>query len=185
MLFINQIRLKEKEKERLKDLRKKGEEDIIELDNNSVIFTEKFLSVNGKELNENIFIENIYGQEYKVKVGKPAKNYISHFTYMTEEYYDEIFNKSTDTNSYLISLKENIDIEKFKEELLSYSVVTNLLDMRFEEIDSWVSTIDIVVIIVSVISGVLAFVVLYNLTYKFIRKIKRDIYNKSLRILSK
>ncbi len=158
-------KLIKKEKDRLKDLRKERKQDIISLDKDSAIFTERFLAKNGKELGENIFIEDIYGKEYKLEIGKPAINYISHFAYMTPEYFDKNFNKSTETNSYLISLKDDVNIDEFKEEILNYTIVTNVIDMRFEEINSWVSTIDIVVIIVSVISGILAFVVLYNLTY--------------------
>lgn len=161
----NRKDLREEEKNRLKELRKQGEKDIIKLNNKSAIFTDKFLKVTGKEKDEHIFIENLYGKEYKVIVGGSAENYVSHFAYMSQEYYDKIFDKSADPNTYLITLKEDVDGDEFKDNLSNYTVITSLIDMRFEEVNSWVSTIDVVVIIVTLISGILAFVVLYNLTY--------------------
>ena len=157
--------LRENEKNRLKELRKQGKKDIITFNNKSVIFTDKFLKITGKEIGEHIFIQNLYGQEYKVIVGTPTKNYISHFAYMTPEYYDAVFDKATEPNTYLITLKEGVDAEQFKEDVFEYTIITSLLDMRFEEVNNWVLTIDVVVLIVLLISGILAFVVLYNLTY--------------------
>lgn len=166
---------RETEKNRIKELRKQEKEDIIELNNTSAVFTEKFLKITGKEKGENIFIRDLYGKEYKVKVGRPTKNYISHFAYMTQEYYDKIFDKATTSNSYLIELKENVDSDKFKSEISEYLVITSVVDMRFDEINSWISAIDIVILVITIISAVLAFVVLYNLTYINISERIREI----------
>ena len=163
------------EKNRLKDLRKERKQDIISLNKNSVVFTEKFLKVIGKDKGENIFIQDLYGKEYKLKTGRPTKNYISHFAYMHPEYYDKIFNKATTPNSYLIELKEDVDSEEFKEDMLEYQIITSVIDMRFDEINSWIKSIDLVIIVITAISAVLAFVVLYNLTYINISERIREI----------
>lgn len=167
--------LREREKNRLIALRKQDKQDIINLDNNSAVFSDKLLNVTGKETGENIFIQDLYGKEYKVKVGRPITNYISHFAYMSPEYYDKIFDKATEPNSYLIKLKPEVDVAKFKADMLEFVVTTSSLDMSFAEINNWVSSIDAVVILITVISGILAFVVLYNLTYINISERLREI----------
>lgn len=163
------------EKNRLKSLRKEGKQDIIELNENEAIFTEKLLNIAGRNEGRDIYIQDLYGKEYKIRVGKPTKNYISHFVYMHPKYYDKIFNKVNTPNSYLIELKDNVDSEEFKNDILEYLVITSIVDMRFDEINSWVKSIDLVIIVLTAISTVLAFVVLYNLTYINISERIREI----------
>ena len=171
----NRKDLRKEEKNRLQVLRKQGKEDIIEFNNNSAIFTDKLLKLSGKERGEFIYIQDLYGKEYKIRVGKPAVNYISHFVYMSPKYFEEIFDKSSDSNAYIIKLKDNVDNEKFKSDLLEHRVITATIDMKFEEVDKWVAAIDIIVLVILLISGVLAFVVLYNLTYINISERVREI----------
>lgn len=156
----------------------------LKIDNNSAIITDKLLYLTGKDKGEDIELQNIYNEQFKLKVGEPAKNYISHFVYMSPEYYDKIFNKSIEENTYAIRLKDNVDKDKFKDEIMSFKVFTSIIDMRLKQAKQWIFAIDIIVAVIIAISALLAFIVLYNLTYINISERIREISTiKVLRLL--
>ena len=146
------------------NLRNTKTKEKYELDNNGIILTQGIANKLEIEEGDKIQIEDEDGIQKEVTVGKITEHYISHYIYMSDELFQELYNNSVKDNVLLIKTNE---LTKEQEEDLSkqlledYKVSTINLNSSVEEdfID-----FDIIVIILIMVSGTLALVVLYNLS---------------------
>lgn len=139
----------------------------IDLNQDGIIITDKVAeSLNVKAGDKITFVDsdNI---EYNFTIAKVAKNYVSHYVYMSKSFYEQNV-KTYKTNMVLLKTTENTSedaLNKISEELLkidgvaSVSVISTLM----KAIEDMLGTLNYVVIILVVASALLAFVVLYNL----------------------
>ncbi len=104
----------------------------------------------------------------KLKVSCITENYISHYIYMTKDMYESIYGEKYNTNGLLVKAN-NLNLEEQKElskKLLEEGkVATVSLNANIEKtVDDMMSSLNYVVVILIVSAGLLAFVVLYNLS---------------------
>ena len=97
-----------------------------------------------------------------------AKYYIGNFIYMTKNYAEDIFGSNYQKNTLLIQATKmsKSQEEKFSKKVLATNKVTNLTLMtgQIKLQKKMTDNLDIIVLIFVVLSGMLALVVLYNLT---------------------
>jgi putative ABC transport system permease protein len=137
----------------------------LELEDDSVIITDKMARMMEVEAGDTITIEVDETTKKEVKVQAVAENYIYHYVYMNEATYASIFEKDATYNKVLFSVKDGVDSDALTEEMLDLTAVNNVtfnttIQDKFGDV---LQSIDIIVLVLLVSAGGLAFVVLYNL----------------------
>ncbi|MDO5716231.1 MAG: FtsX-like permease family protein [Tissierellia bacterium] len=104
--------------------------------------------------------------EYHFVYDRVVDFYQGHYLFMTPENYENATGKAYNTNTYYIRLADGVDPEVIKEKLLDNPSVLAVTDFSNHEkiISDWMSSINMVVLIIIICSAILAFVVLYNLS---------------------
>ncbi len=125
-----------------------------------------------KELNvgigDAIELDNSDGARKKVVVSGITENYIFHYAYMSPKYYKEIFRLDPEVNNLMIKLKSTG--EKAESELGSILIKDeSVASVRYysamaASFEDTVTILNNIVIVIIISAGILAFVVLYNLT---------------------
>ncbi|MBF8807318.1 MAG: FtsX-like permease family protein [Enterococcus lacertideformus] len=107
-------------------------------------------------------------KEWKVTVKVIVQNYLGNFIYLSPAYYEEVSGNEATTNAYLVqsdrmNKKQENDLS---EKLLATDAVmnTSFVSKQIETQEESLANLDSVVLIFVVLSGLLAFIVLYNLT---------------------
>ncbi len=153
--------------------------EAINLNQNGIIITDKIAEELELKVGDTVKLIDGNNIEYNLKIIQIAENYVSHYVYMSKEYYEANI-KNYQTNMILINANKNITDDQLKtisEELLtldgtaSVSVISTLVS----SIEDMLGTLNYVVIILVVASALLAFVVLYNLANINIGERQREI----------
>ena len=149
----------------LKDVKTK---EIIKLQENEICLTDKAAQLIGVKAGDTIILRDSDDNEIEVKVSNVAENYISHYVYMSKTTYENLYGKSYQTNSLLI---KNIDLDATQEEELATDIMNqkevasiSRISTSMNALDDTMKSLNYVVIILIVSAGLLAFVVLYNLS---------------------
>jgi putative ABC transport system permease protein len=114
-----------------------------------------------------------------VRVDVITENYLYYYVYMTRNYYHEIFGSEPLYNQAMLKLTTLTDIEKSrlsteilsKDEILTYSDVQSLE----KKVTNMMHSLDLVIWVLIISAGLLAFVVLYNLNNISILERKREL----------
>lgn len=107
-------------------------------------------------------------QTFKVKIANISDNYLGNFLYLSKEYYQKARGNNFEANSYLLKSKKMTESEEenLSKKLLSSDQVinTSFMSTQIETQENSMDNLDGIVWIFVVLSGLLAFIVLYNLT---------------------
>ena len=149
----------------LKDV-KSGEK--LELNDDEIILTDKLAQLISAKVGDKIIIQDSEENEYEVKVGGITEHYIQHYAYMTNALYNKIFDEEVSPNVLLTTY--SIKLSEEEENKLSETLLTNpkiasvtLSSYLITIMDDTLSAMNIVVYILILSAGLLAFIVLYNL----------------------
>ena len=138
------------------------------LDDTGVIITEKLSKLLDIKVGDEIKILNSDDKECNVKVNAITENYIYHYIYMTPNLYNQLYDTRIGYNVVYVN---TTDMEELEEDELGEQILSNsdyISGVTFmsntESIFSEVmNNMDLVVWILIISAGLLAFVVLYNL----------------------
>ena len=144
--------------------RKTGE--VYNISDNGVIINEQLANHLGVSVGDKITMKDEDNNTYDIVIDNICENYFMHFIYMSPEYYKEIFGKELEYNSQFL----NFDTDKANNENISEKLmendnvinVTSMSDMKKSSEESS-ANLDMIMLVIIISSGCLAFVVLYNL----------------------
>ncbi|MGL5330426.1 MAG: FtsX-like permease family protein [Peptostreptococcaceae bacterium] len=149
-------------------LRERKSQKQIKLNSDGIVLTEKIARELDIQVNDEIDIYNGNDKKEKAKVVGITENYISHYAYISDEYYKKIFGRNIDYNRVVGVLN---DTEASAEESISKSLMENNIvkGVSFNtaiknNFSDTIENLKYVVLIMIISAGSLAFVVLYNLT---------------------
>ncbi len=133
------------------------------------VMTEKLAKLLGVSAGDTVTIQISDSESAQVQVGAITEHYASHFIYMTEELYSEVFGHTPEYN--ILYFTNNIPNDEqaqneFSERMLKHDGVLSVM-MKMgasETFSEMLEVLDLVIIVLIVSAGALAFVVLYNLT---------------------
>ena len=148
----------------------------LSLPENGVIITSKMADLLDASVGENISIRNSDNELFFVRVAGICENYISHYLYMSDTYYQEIFSDSS-FNSFLVQLPDQTNQEELSSNLLttdSFSTIQYTTD-NMEMFQDIISGMNNIVYLIIAFSTFLAITVLYNLTIININERQREI----------
>ena len=134
------------------------------LSDNGVIITEKLAKLLDVFVGDNVVFKDSNNKEHSVKVDHIVENYLGHYIYMSPKYYEEIFKSKPVYNAQLLKFNSKVDNqEKAAEKLMQNDKVVNVTLTSKIKSMSESADLGLVVIVIIIASGSLAFVVLYNL----------------------
>lgn len=139
------------------------------LTDKGVIINEKLAKLFELKKGSQLKIKSIAGKDYTVKVAAIAENYVGHFIYMTPEYYQKTFaqNPVYNTDLLLFSKEPTQKTEnKLAKQLMENSAIANVsfMSKSRDALKDTVKSLNIIMWVLIVSAGLLAFIVLYNLT---------------------
>lgn len=148
------------------ELKDKKTKERLQLNNNEIIITDKLSELVDVKIGDTVILRNSDNEEASATIGAIAKNNINHYIYMTKDLYNNLYG---DYESNVLYVK-NIELTEEQEEALSKEVidtgyVAGVITTSNAKaiVDDMMSSLNYVVIVLIVSSGLLAFVVLYNL----------------------
>ena len=154
-----------------------GEE--FPLTDEGVVLTEKLARLLGVEAGDTIYLKESETTSHPLRVTAVAEHYLRHYVYMTPALYREVFGKDPVWNQKFLDFTEVTEEneERLSRELLSLEAVqgVHLTSGLSRQVRSMLRSLDLVVIVLIVSAGLLAFVVLYNLNSINIAERRREL----------
>lgn len=103
-----------------------------------------------------------------IKISGITENYAGHYFYMSPDYYEKLFGKTYQFNSYYILLGDHSQesVSLFSRSMLVNDVVLSIANTNTASgaVSDLTQSLNIVMLVIVLISSLLAIVVLYNLT---------------------
>lgn len=144
-------------------LRDRKTQATYQLSNDGAIINEKLAKLLGVSKGDVITFQDSDANTYEVRVDAITENYYGHNLYLSPEYYEEVFNKAITYNAQLLKFNLEQNEDSVQSILMDTDKVINVTLVSALENSSMDSSLDIVMLVLIVSSGCLAFVVLYNL----------------------
>lgn len=143
----------------------------ISISDNGAIITKQLADYLKVSVGDSISIRNNDNELFILYVSDIIYNYVSHYIYINETYYKEIFKTDITYNSVIANGKMagNVKLSDYDILLINYT------DDIIETFDSFVSGLNKIIILIVVLACFLAFIVLYNLTIINVSERKREI----------
>lgn len=149
-------------------LRERKSKNMLDLDKDKVIISEKLSKNLGVKQGDKINITIGDGYYDEVTVGGIMEMYAGHYVIMSPEYYKSAFNVTPDYNTiFVLTKNKDTSIEKeLGKEIISIDKVksVNFYSSKITNFNNTISSLNFVVVVLIVSAAALAFVVLYNLT---------------------
>lgn len=138
------------------------------LDDKGAVINEKLASLFDLAVGDTIHLKAADKREYPIKIAAIAENYTGHFAYLSPNYYQKVFAEKPDYNAEFLLFDKDLSDKQEKKianDLMENPKVINVtfLSESLHALDDTTSTLTIVVWVLIVSAGLLAFIVLYNL----------------------
>ena len=148
------------------------------LSEEGAIVTEKIASLLGVGVGDTILLEDEDDVSVEVPIAAITENYLSHYVYLTPGLYEQYFKKAPEYNQMMFRVKEDGEpAEEIGESFLKYPAALSISysGSLMTQVNDMLSTLDSVIIVLIVSAGLLAFVVLYNLSNININERRREL----------
>ena len=141
----------------------------VTFDQDAVVVTEKICERQGWKVGDTITLQDDDGNQAQLTITDICENYIYHYVYISPKTYQEAFGKEMEANSLLCKLPEDLtaqEEERLGTDLLQCRDVVSaqFTDTLSESFNNSITSINSIIVVLIVSAGLLAFVVLYNLT---------------------
>lgn len=161
------------------DLHNRQTGDSIELEDGGCVMSEKLANNMGLSVGDEFKIKDINDKVITLKLSAICENYLYNYVYITPQYYNECFGESVRYN--MVHTTFNYTTQEEQDSLAktlledSEIVAVNYTDSGMDNFRKMFSTLNMVVCVLIISAGALAFVVLYNLTNINIAERAREI----------
>ena len=171
-------------------LRERASQEPVSFGNDSVVVTEKLANLYGIGVGDDIClfeqdaIGNVHGDTYRLRISGITENYVGNYIYVGRDAWTEV---SDETPVYQTVYAKVTDDDAVRDDLaasvrdLPHVSTVSYITASLDIYSNTVSVVDSVVIILIVSAGLLAFIVVYNLTNINISERIREI--ASLKVL--
>lgn len=150
------------------------------LETGEVILTEKLASIKGVNVGDTVTFTDLDRNEFSYKVSGITENYFDHMIYMNEDTYEQNeYGLTYSPNMIFLHLADMNDSQKeeFSEKILKNEKALNIVyrETLIQNADNMLKSLDKVVVILIIMSALLSFVVLFNLSNININERKREL----------
>ena len=140
----------------------------VQLEENAICLTDKAAELLNVKQGDTITLKDSKDKERQVKISNIVENYVYHYVYMSRITYENLYGENYNTN---MLFTKNNNLSKGQEtnlatEIMNKSEVASISrnSSIMNLLDDTMKSLNYVVIILIVSAGLLAFVVLYNLS---------------------
>lgn len=150
------------------------------LTDDGAVISEKTAKLLEVKEGDSVWIKDEENGNKEVKVDYICENYMGHYIYLTPSYYERVYGEQAEYNSVLFSVKDADDagqLEKIGQRLLKNDGVLSASythDIE-KQLDDMLGSLNLVIVVLIISAGMLAFVVLYNLNTVNIAERKREL----------
>ena len=117
-----------------------------------------------------------------MKIASITENYMAHYIYMTPKVYEKTFGEKPEYTTTVFTVKEEYkdEIQSIGNEILKYPAALSIsyTSSIAEQIERMLNSLGMVIIVLIVSAGMLAFVVLYNLNNINITERQRESWQR-------
>jgi len=150
-----------------------------ELQDDGVIITEKLAALLGVKVNDIIYIKDGDVSQIEVKVTDIVENYMLNYIFMSPVTYQKLYGEKPEYNMIYTKNPDNLEVneEELAADVLQLPYVTSISftsDLQ-NRIEDMLKSLNVVVYVLIISAGLLAFVVLYNLNNININERKREL----------
>ena len=149
------------------------------LDDSGVIISEKTASMLDVKAGDTIRIKEDEFSSVDVQISAICENYVGHYIYMTPALYESVFGKSVEYNAVFIRIAGNTEDAQTKvgQILLNEDAIVSVsyMDSIKDSLNDMLGSLDIIVVVLIISAGMLAFIVLYNLNNININERRREL----------
>ena len=153
--------------------------DGLSLTDDGIIVTEKFAQMLGLKVGDMLTIKEDKTAEPvgDVRVAGITENYLNNYIYMTPNIYKALYGETASLNAALICVEPGTDTEKAAKSLLDISGVTSVSmhSTAQKQVDDMLGNLSVIIAVMILAAGLLAFVVLYNLNNINITERRREL----------
>ncbi|MBP2622904.1 FtsX-like permease family protein [Streptococcus oricebi] len=140
----------------------------LKLSSKGAIISQKLANLLHLSVGDSFEVTSDEGKSYKIKVSAISEMYAGHFIFMDKAYYQEAFKQDLVENAYLIKLKDSStsNIQNVAADFMKLSGVRAVVQNTslVNQIKGNVKSLGLVMQILTLVSILLAIVILYNLT---------------------
>lgn len=157
----------------------------LSLSESGVLLTEKAAAILSVKVGDTIYVERLdsagetTGDAVPLTVTGITEQYVAHFLYISPDLYERVFNEPPAWNGVLAkaAVTEEAAEEALSETLLEDEAVTTVqfADDIISSFENMLDSLNSVVLVLILSAGMLAFIVLYNLTNLNIMERRREI----------
>ena len=150
------------------------------LGDEGIILAEKTAKMLGVKSGGSITVESRDGEDVEVPVAEICENYMQNFAYISPGLYEKLFGSVPEPNNILFKGADSADeaaIEKTGQELLKNKAALSVtyIGTLAGRLNDMLGSLDVVIVVLIISAGMLAFVVLYNLNNININERKREL----------
>lgn len=143
----------------------------ISIPNKGAVVTKQFADWLNIQKGDLFSIRNSDNELFYMYVEDIVTNYVSHYIYISEDYYKSVFGENAKYNIVIANgeLSNNIDLNKH--DILTANYIKDVV----KTFNSFIHGLNQIIVMIVVFAAFLAFIVLYNLTIINISERKREI----------
>jgi len=149
------------------------------LKDEGIIITEKLASLLKTETGDTIYLEDSNKKRVEVTITAVMENYMFHYIFISPNLYEKLYGNVPEYNKVYIKSEKGIalDEKQFAQEMLNNSSITNVtFTSDFQQrITDMLNSLNMVIYVLIISAGLLAFIVLYNLNNININERKREL----------
>lgn len=162
------------------DFHDRKSKERYELTDDGVIISEKTAKLLDAKTGDVIEIKDEENGNKRVKVAQICENYMGHYIYFTPACYEKAYKEKPEYNSILFVTKESgtdSELEKIGRNILKQDAALSVSYTRDieKQLDDMLRSLNLVIVVLIISAGMLAFVVLYNLNTVNIAERKREL----------
>ncbi|MGN0556158.1 MAG: FtsX-like permease family protein [Candidatus Fimenecus sp.] len=153
--------------------------DDVTLTDDGILITEKFAKTLGVSAGDMITIKEDETAEPvgDVRVAGVVENYLNNYIYMTPNIYKALYGETASLNAALIKVDPSADTNAVAEDLLDINGVTSVsMNATAQaQVNSMLGNLNVIIVVMILAAGLLAFIVLYNLNNINITERRREL----------
>lgn len=160
-------------------LRTRSEHNKININDEEVIITEKLAKLLNVEVGDTILLKSGDLAKYEVKVGAIVENYVYHNVFMSSNLYEKVFGETFTYNEIYLKYIDGYSgyDDSLANDIMALKAVggTSFIDKMKDKFADMLGGLDVIIAVLVISAGGLAFVVLYNLNNINIDERRREL----------
>lgn len=138
------------------------------LSDDGAIISEKTAKLLNAGVGDSVYVKDEETGDKEIRIAHICENYMGHYIYLTPKYYEKVYGEKPEYNQMIFAMKDSYgkaELERAGEDILARDEVLSVSYMHDieKQLNDMLKSLNLVIIVLIISAGMLAFVVLYNL----------------------